>query len=180
VLEAWTSLPRRIYLDTCTLQAIHDYGGVIWEDEPFVPRGRAYATEQFEQEVRALQMIFFINQRAMFEFVVTESGLREVEGRSDQRYVQWVHDVRQTWLDQSEGEEVPPWGHRFYDRSFRNISKADRILLQDALDLRCHAFLTMERRLPTRALFIEQRTGLRVMRPTTHWGLLSPFVRLYS
>ena len=59
------------------------------------------------------------------------------------------------------------------------ISSKDRRLLQDALDWRCDAFMTMERRLPTAAAFIERETELRVMRPTTYWGLLGRWARLY-
>jgi type II secretory pathway component PulL len=59
------------------------------------------------------------------------------------------------------------------------ISVKDRQLLQEALDWRCDAFMTMERRLPTAAAFIERQTGLRVMRQTTYWDLLSHFARLY-
>jgi hypothetical protein len=55
----------------------------------------------------------------------------------------------------------------------------DRQLLQEALDWRCDAFMTMERRLPTAATFIERETGLRVMWPTTYCDLLRPFARLY-
>ena len=44
----------------------------------------------------------------------------------------------------------------------------------------CDGFLTMERRLPTQADFIERATGLGVMRPTTYWSLLSPWAALYS
>jgi len=59
------------------------------------------------------------------------------------------------------------------------ISVMDCRLLQEALDWRCDAFMTMERRLPTAAPFIKQETGLQVMRPTTYWNLLSRFARLY-
>ena len=179
-MSAWLSLPRRIYLDTCTLQAVHDYGDVIWDAEPFVARGRAGRVQGFEEEIDALRMIFLVNERAMFEFVVTESGLLEVRGRNDPRYTQWVYDVRDTWLIQSAGEEVPPWGHRFYNRTFGMISKKDRILLQDALDLGCDAFLTMERNLPDAAEHVERQTGLRIMRPTTYWGLLGRWANLFS
>ena len=58
---------------------------------------------------------------------------------------------------------------------FGNISAKGRCLLQDALDVGCDAFLTMERRLPTQAPFIERATGLRVMRPS----LLAPWAALY-
>lgn len=48
-------------------------------------------------------MIFKVNERAMFEFVVTEASLREVEARNKPRFTQWVYDVLDTWLIQSEG-----------------------------------------------------------------------------
>jgi hypothetical protein len=124
-------------------------------------------------------MIFMINSRAMFEFVVTEASLREVVNRTRPGYTQWVYDVLDTWLIQSEAEEPPTPGRTFEDRRFGMISVKDRRLLQEALDWRCRAFMTMERRLPTAAAFIERQTGLRVMRPTTHWNLLSRFAPLY-
>ena len=64
---------------------------------------------------------------------------------------------------------------------FGMISKKDRILLQDALDLRCDAFLTMEkeRKLPAAAEHVERHTGLRIMRPATYWGVLARWAALY-
>jgi hypothetical protein len=178
-VSAWLSLPRRIYLDTSTLQKVFDYGGVIFEGEPFEPVGRAARVKGLSDELDALRMIFLVNERAMFGFVVTEASLREVEGRDEPRYTQWVYDVLDTWLIQSASEEPPMPGTTFEDRRFGMISVKDRRLLQDALDWRCDAFLTMERRLPTAAAFIEHETGLRVMRPTTYWGLLDPWANLY-
>ena len=84
-----------------------------------------------------------------------------------------------TWLIQSGGEEAPAPGTTLEDRRFGMISVKDRRLLQEALDWQCDAFMTMERRLPTAAVFIERETGLRVMRPTTYWGPLSRFAGLY-
>jgi hypothetical protein len=178
-VSAWLSLPRRIYLDTSTLQKVFDYGGVIFEGEPFEPVGRAARVKGLSDELDALRMIFLVNERAMFGFVVTEASLREVEGRDEPRYTQWVYDVLDTWLIQSASEEPPVPGTTFEDRRFGMISVKDRRLLQEALDWRCDAFLTMERRLPTAAAFIEHETGLRVMRPTTYWGLLDPWANLY-
>ena len=178
-VTAWLSLPRRIYLDTSTLQKVFDYGGVIFEGEPFEPVGRATRVKGLSDELDALRMIFLVNERAMFEFVVTEESLREVEGRDEPRYTQWVYDVLDTWLIQSASEELPAPGATFEDRRFGMISVKDRRLLQEALDWRCDAFLTMERRLPTAAAFIEHETALRVMRPTTYWGLLDPWANLY-
>jgi hypothetical protein len=78
LVGAWLSLPRRIYLDTSTLQNLYDFGGEIFEGEPFEPVGRAVRVQSLADEVNALRMIFRVNERAMFEFVVTEASLREV------------------------------------------------------------------------------------------------------
>jgi hypothetical protein len=157
---------------------IHRLGGEIFEGEPFEPVGRAARVQGLAGEIDALRMIFMINERAKFEFVVTEASLREVVNRTHPRYTQWVYDVLDTWLIQSEGEQPPTPGRTFDDRRFGMISVNDRQLLQEALDWRCDAFMTMERRLPTAATFIERETGLRVMRPT-YCDLLRPFARLY-
>jgi hypothetical protein len=178
-VRAWLSLPRRTYLDTSTLQNLYDFGGEIFEGEPFEPGGRAARVQGLADEVDALRMIFMVNERAMFEFVVTEASLHEVVNRTRPGYTQWVYDVLGTWLIQSKGEERPTPGTTFEDRRFGMISVNDRRLLQEALDWRCDAFMTMERRLPTAAAFIERQTGLQVMRPTTYWALLSHFAQLY-
>ncbi len=178
-VRAWLSLPRRIYLDTSTLQKLYDFSGEIFEGEPFEPVGRAARVQGLADEIDALRMIFLVDERAMFEFVVTEASLREVVNRTRPGYTQWVYDVLDTWLIESEGEEPPTPGRTFEDRRFGMISVKDRRLLQEALDWRCDAFMTMERRLPTGAAFIERETGLRVMRPTTYLDLLSRFARLY-
>jgi hypothetical protein len=123
-------------------------------------------------------MIFLVNERTMFEFVVTDASLREVQ-TGEPRYTQWIYDVLDTWLIQSASEELAAPGATFEDRRFGMISVKDRRLLQEALDWRCDAFLTMERRLPTAAAFIEHEAALRVMRPTTYWGLLDPWANLY-
>lgn len=178
-MTAWLSLPRRIYLDTSTLQKLLDYGDVILEGEPFQPVGRAARVKGLSDELGALRMIFLVNEGAMFEFVVTEASLPEVERRDEPRYTQWVYDVLDTWLIQSASEEPPAPGATFEDGRFGMISVKDRRLLQEALDWECDAFLTMERRLLTAAAFIEHEAALRVMRPTTYWGLLDLWANLY-
>jgi hypothetical protein len=114
-----------------------------------------------------------------FELVVTEATLREVRGRNDHRYTQWLNDVRDTWLVQSAGEEIPPWGSTFDQPTFGMISKNDRILLQDALDLRCDALLTMEQNPSGHCRARRPQDWFRIMRPTTYWELLDRWAKLY-
>jgi hypothetical protein len=56
-------------------------------------------------------MIFEVNQRAGFEFVVTEASMREVVVRDRRRYTQWVYDVLGTWLVQPRGREAARTWH---------------------------------------------------------------------
>jgi hypothetical protein len=109
-VEAWLSLPRRIYLDTSTLQKLYDFSGEIFEGDPFQPVGRAARVQSLADEIDALRMIFMVNERAMFEFVVTAASLREVINRTRPGYTQWSYDVLDTWLIQSEGEKPPTPG----------------------------------------------------------------------
>jgi hypothetical protein len=179
-VRAFAALPQRVYLDTCTLQTTYEFDGVIFESEPFEPFGRAARIEGLGDELEALRKIFIVTERAMYEFVITETSLREVVARDCRGYTQWVHDIRDPWLIQSAGYETPPWGSTFYQPRFGMISKKDRILLQDALDLGCDGFMTVEKKLPKIADHIMQWTGLRVMRPTSYWELLRPSAALYS
>ena len=91
----------------------------------------------------------------MFEFVVTDASLREVEARNKPWFTQWVLSILDTWLIQSEREVTSP-GTTFEEPRFGMISVKDRRLLQQAIDWRCDAFLTMERRLPTSARFVQR------------------------
>jgi hypothetical protein len=104
-------------------------------------------------ELDALRNIFLVNERAHFEFAVTEASLRQIAARNERGYTQWVDDVLDSWLVSSEGEKSAPTS-TFDDPRFGNISVKDRRLLQEALHVGCDAFMTMERRLPTAVLCV--------------------------
>lgn len=180
VVAAWLGLPRRPYLDTSTLQTIFDFGEEVWDGVPFDRSSKAASVPGLEQEVYALRYIFEVNGRASFHLVVTEASLSEVAQRGDGSYSRWVRDVEDSWLVAGGADAFDPRDPTlFAQRRFGNISSKDRRMLQSAHDNRCDAFLTMERRLPTQAAFLERATGLLVMRPTTYWRMLLPWAALY-
>ena len=174
-LKSWEALPRRVFLDTNTLQTISDYAPQVWDGEAFVAMDRDRAVPDLEHEVTALGQIMSVNARAGFEFVVTETSLEEVLGRGERSYTQWVLEVLELWIAQSQGAGPTPPSIA----KLGSVSTKDWRLLCDALAYRCDAFLTMERRLFSQAPVIERRTGLRVLRPTTYWRLLRPWAALY-
>src|SRR5258708_14314149 len=72
-VRPWLSLPRRIYLDTSTLQKLYDFGGGIFQGEPFRPVRRAAPVHGLADEIHALRRIFMVNERARFDFVGTHA-----------------------------------------------------------------------------------------------------------
>ena len=179
VLKRWQALPRRVYLDTSTLQTLYDFSGEVFEGKPFAPSGRAGRVVGFGADLESLRRIFHVNERAQFEFVVTQASLREVDGRGRPGYSQWVRDVLDTWLIQSEADDPPDQVDVLDQPKFGHLSQKDLALLRDALGYRCDGFLTMERKLYTAAPFIQRATGLRLLRPPSYWDLIQPWAALY-
>lgn len=186
-LEAFDALPRRIFLDSSTLQTLHTYGGFIFENEEPPQGDRTYHIPEHFAEIDALRFIFFVNERAGFEFALSGNSLREVAGSRDPRYLQWAYDVLDHWEACLEGYDESAFtgeGHvraaLLDSNTFGYLSTKDRLLLHDAIVLECDTFLTMERRLPKNAVHIQQKLAIRVLRPSQYWGLLQPWATLYS
>jgi type IV secretory pathway VirB9-like protein len=117
------------------------------------------------------------NQAALAAMQAVAATLEERASRAPKEAASVL--AAQAMMIQSAGQEPKEPGARFDDGRFGNISRKDRRLLQDALDVGCDAFMTMERRLATAAEFIQRTTRFRVMRPTTYWHLLDPWAALY-
>jgi hypothetical protein len=58
----------------CATARRHGRTGVIWDGVALELAGRASRVQGLAQEVDALRMILLVNQRASFEFVVTEAS----------------------------------------------------------------------------------------------------------
>ncbi len=181
------SIPTRIFLDSSTLQTIQDYGGIVFEGEEIPQTDRIHRMTGFPDELLALHWIFALVVRAPFEFALSENSLAEVVAQGDPRYLQWAYDVLDHWHACLEGYGESPFSGEGDSRAralddasaFGYLSAKDRLLIRDAVQLECDAFLTMEKRLPRNAPHLEKQLGLRVVRPTTLWALLRPWAALF-
>ena len=176
-------LPGRVFLDSCTLQTLRDFGGFIWDGEP-LDVARLRRIPDGEDNVRALRRIFLVNQRAMFEWMLSEASLAEAVDKRDAGHLQWAFDVLDhalICLSESGGPtQASAERARRLDRpEFGLLSDKDRRLIRDAVLLDCDGFLTVERRLPRNSAFLERQLGLKVLTPVQHWALLEPWAALF-
>jgi hypothetical protein len=177
------SLPRRIFLDSCTAQTLRDYDGYIYEGEPIPASERIHSVRDGIANVEALREIFLVNERAQFEWIVSRGSLLEAHDKRDPGHMQWLWDIE----DHSEvclesngpTNESEALAARMDEAKFGYLGEKDRLLLRDAITLRCEAFLTVERRLPKNTAHIERVLGIRILTPITHWEMLRPWAALW-
>jgi hypothetical protein len=182
-MTTFETLPHRIFLDSCTAQTLRDYGSYIYEAEPIEASDRIYRVNDGFANLEALRDIFAVSERAMFEWIVSRGSMEEAHAKRDPGHMQWLGDI----ADHSEvclaadgpTPESEALGARLDEPKFGYLSKADRRLLQEAVVLRCAAFLTVERRLPRNAAPIRRELGIRILTPITHWDMLRPWAALW-
>lgn len=177
-------MPRRIFLDSATLQALQDYGGFLYENEPIEISDPVHRDPRGIAKLEALRNIMQVAKRVPFEFALSNNSFAEVQAKGDSRYLQWAYDVLDHWLaclvESEEDFHVNPNAlAAIGTKSYKYLSEGDRALLKDALALECDTFLTMENRLPKNAAHIEKTLGLRVLTPIEMWNYIQPWAALF-
>ena len=176
-------LPRRIFLDSCTAQILRDYDYYIYEGEPVPLSDRIHTIPDGMENLDALRRIFLLNERALFEWIVSGASLQEAHDKRDPRHMQWLWDIANhsgvCLENDGATAESEALAARLSESRFGYLSRKDRLLLQHAIALRCEGFLTMERRLPRNADHIHEQLGLLVLNPRTHWEMLRPWATLW-
>lgn len=179
-------LPKRIFVDSSTLQTLQDYGEFLYENVQPAADDGIYSIPHGYEELDALRAILLVGRRGAFELALSQHSLEEVAAKNDHEYLQWAHEVLGYWEECLAAYEENPFRGTGESQasvldgpSFGYLSTKDRLLVQDAVALECNAFLTMDRKLAKNAEHILNVTGLRLLLPSQLWGILQPWARLF-
>ena len=177
------SLPRWVFLDSCTVQTLRNYGGYIFDAESITNTDSIHRITDGLANVEALRNIFLINQRASFEWIVSNGSLQEAQAKRDPGHIQWVWDIaghsELCLLEKGSTNDSRACADRLSEQKFGYLSDKDRRLFREAVLLCCEAFLTVECRLPRNAAHIRRQLGIHVLTPIIHWKWLGPWARLW-
>ena len=92
-MKHFFEIPRRIFLDSCTVQTLRDYGSFIYEGELIPDSNRIDCVKDGIANVEALRGIFLINDRAQFEWIVSRGSLQEARDKHDPGHLSWLYDM---------------------------------------------------------------------------------------
>lgn len=165
-------LPRRIFFDTNVIQDILQYR--IFEEELVNFKRKFPKHDKRKQaDVNALRFIFLANIRGSFQFIISERVVEELSNSQRLELIQWGFE----FLDYSSNF------YDFEDKGIRHrfglalLKEKDRMLLIDAINMRCHVFLTMD----YKTLWKHSRsiTKIKILTPSEFWEILEPYFPLF-
>lgn len=186
--SGWSLVPGRVFLDTSVLQALHTYSEFIYDNDDLDPTARVRSMPEGAANLEALRDAVSVWGRGHFQLALSHASMDEVLDRQHSGFLQWAGEMMaytDDWLLSCEPDESIPTPEatrlaaKLDGPSFGYLGSKDRLLLKDAVLLGCDVFLTMERRLPTRAAHLRQHVGIVVVQPLAYWRLLAPWAGLF-
>ena len=184
----WQEIPGRVFLDTCVVNLILDYGEQI-HDSLAIPRD---VSARVASDVEALRALFMVGQRASWQLAISPCTYKEVtETRHAERrreLERWFFEVWQYWQVFLESSpDIPNLADAEEIRLRLSASGAlaslpddnDRNLVCDAVVYRCDAFCTRDWR--TILKFRQELASLpcRIVTPTEWWSAVRPWSGLW-
>jgi hypothetical protein len=181
-------VPDRVFLDTCVVNFMLDFGEQIHDGATLPPLGPREAAD-----IEALRDLFVTGQRAMWQLAISPHTYSEIartrdEGQLLKLYL-WFQELWQYWRSTVEQNNDLPSFIEAEEVRVRTLSSghlsclpdvADRVLLCDALVYRCDLFCTRDW-----ATILKHRTALsglpiEIVTPAEWWARIRPYAGLWA
>jgi hypothetical protein len=184
---ATNEIPGRVFLDTCVVNFMLDFGQQIHDGAaiPHVPR-------RDSADVEALRNLFLIGQRAMWQLAISPHTYFEIartrdDGRLSDLHV-WFQELWQYWRSTIESNDDLPSFIEAEDVRVRTLVSGylaclpdvgDRILLCDALVYRCDLFCTRDWSTILKHRLELAELPIQIVTPSEWWALIQPHAHLW-
>jgi len=183
------NLPTRIFLDTCTLNFILDYGECIFEGtEP--PPG---TNDRVVRDIHAFYNIFLTGRRAFWQLAIspfTYVEILQTRKLKKRLYLQkWFMEVWDYWLTIRQTAKDFPSFVEAENMKIEVLSSLaphalndieDRVLICDALSYRCDCFCTRDWKTILKYREELRSLPIRILTPTEWWELIRPWAPLWA
>jgi hypothetical protein len=182
-------IPGRIFLDTCVVNFILEYGAQIRDNLALPSDVNARAAE----DIYALRNLFMTGQRASWQLAVSPYTYSEIavtrDGTRLSQLHMWFQELWLYWRSVVDSDDRLPSFIEAEEIRVRTLTSghlsvlpdvADRVLLCDALVYRCDLFCTrdwttiLKHRDHLRGLSIE------IVTPSEWWECVKPYAGLWA
>lgn len=181
--------PGRIFLDTCVINFILDYGDQIHQGEEIPAELPARA----RADIQALHELWDVGQRAFWQLAISPLSYREVTATPEPSRADWLGcwfaELWNYWreLMDSEDNDLPTLIEAEEARIGLLASGdlevlphlADRLLLCDAIVYRCDLFCTRDWRTILKHRDALSHLPIKIVTPTEWWREVAPFAGLW-
>jgi hypothetical protein len=177
-----SEIPKRVFLDTCVVNLILEFGENIHEN---VEIPESTSARQIA-DVEALRYIFMTGQRASWQLAISPTTYNEVMATLDtvrRRDLQsWFTEIWDYWESTHMTSELQNASHLLaFARKLAVLAdRNDRRLMLEAICYGCDAFCTRDW-----STILKYRTDLldlpiRILTPNEWWLLIRPWANLWT
>lgn len=184
----FNNIPGRVFLDTCVVNFILDYGEQIHEGLQLPPG----VNHRVAQDIEALYNIFFVGQRAMWQLAISPHTYQEIANtQNTHRHGQleyWFKDLWQYWKDIVHQDDDLPSFIEAEDGRVHLLSStelhslpdlADRVLICDAVVYKCELFCTRDWSTILKHRAHLNDLPLEIVTPMEWWSKIKPYAQLW-
>src|SRR5260370_42522205 len=90
---SFEALPRRVFIDSCTVQTLRKYGEFIYNGASIRSSDVIHRIPDGLDNVEALQAICQVTSRALFQWIVSDASRHEAAAKGDAGHLQWLFEI---------------------------------------------------------------------------------------
>jgi len=181
-------IPKRVFLDTASLNFILEYGEEIFDGMPFSEE----LNDRIREDMDAFHNIFLVGQRATWELAISPFTYKEIIKTNDAKkkhYLEsWFMNVWDYWLSIIKTNNNLPFFMEGEDAKIKFLSSGildilpdieDKVLLSDAIVYRCDYFCTRDWQTILKYRDQLETLPVKIITPSEWWCLIRPFAALW-